>query len=177
MIFDPQTPSLPSLKAQFENEHERLNFPELWHRNCTALATGLLDRQIIDQPACAERCELADAGLEHALEIHATWPRGWDISLSYALICQATGEVWATASGCSFTRPQLGLNPVGHFSRQDDGRIYLVNMFQREAYGVFVTPTAAQIDGRLYEMVLKGRWDGRKVVPITDTPGPPPAAP
>ncbi len=172
MIFDPQTPSLPNLKAQFENEHERLNFPELWHRNCIALAVGLFERQIIDHPTCVERCEVADAGLENALDIHATWPRGWDISLSYALTCQATGEVWATAGGCSFISRHLGLNPVGHFSRQDDGRIYLVDMFQRHPYGVFVTPTVADIGGRLFEMVLKGRWDGQNVVPIEepDTP-------
>lgn len=65
---------------------------------------------------------------------------------------------------------------MGRFSRQDDGRIHLADMFQRQPYGVFVTPTAAEIGGRLFEMVLKGRWDGQKVVPITDTPEPPPAA-
>lgn len=101
MIFDLQTPSPPNLKAQFENEHERLNLPEPWHRNFIALAVGLLERQIIDHPTCVERCELAAAGLEHALEIHATWSRGWDIKLSYALTCQDTGEVWATAGGAA----------------------------------------------------------------------------
>lgn len=166
MIFDPQTPSLPNLKAQFDNEHERLNFPELWHRNCITLAVGLFERQIIDHPTCVDRCELAVAGLEHAREIHATWPRGWDVSLSYALTCHETNEVWATASGCSFVRRQLGLNPVGQSRRQDDGRIHLVDMFQRQPYGVFVTPTAAEIDGRVYEMVLAGRWDGQNVVQL-----------
>lgn len=176
MIFDPQIPSLPNLKSQFENEHERLNFPELWHRNCIQLATGLFERQIIDQQACAERCELADAGLEHALEIQATWPRGRDLELSYTLTCRETGDTWARCSGCGFVRPELGIHPVGSFTRMREGRIYLVDMFQRAPFGVFVTPTAAEIEGQLYEMVLAGRWDGRQVAPITDTTAPPPAA-
>ncbi|ASN71531.1 hypothetical protein 9F2_25 [uncultured Caudovirales phage] len=175
MIFDPLTPSLPSLKAQFENEHERLNFPNLWHSVCLQIATELFDRKVISQEQCVERCELADAGLEHALEIHATWPMGWDLQLSYTLTCHDTGQVWARCSGCGFVRPDLGIHPVGSFTRQREGRIYLVDMFQQKPFGVFVTPTAAEIKGQLYEMVLAGRWDGQQVVPITDTPGQLPA--
>lgn len=55
---------------------------------------------------------------------------------------------------------------MGQFTRRDEGRIYLTDMHQQQVFGVFVTPTCAAINGRLYEMVLAGRWDGTRVVPI-----------
>lgn len=176
MLFDPDNPTVTGLRDYLADERDRLNFPEMWHRFCTTAALALLGRKAISQPECVEFCELADAGLDHALEIHATWPRGWDIRLSYELTCTGTGEIWAKSGGPSFVRPQLGMFPVGQFSRRDEGRIYLTDMHQQQIFGVFVTPTAAEIDGRTYEMVQVGRWDGQKVVPITDTPEPPPAA-
>ncbi|WP_145150943.1 hypothetical protein [Pseudomonas oryzihabitans] len=172
MLFDPDNPTVLGLREYLADERDRLNFPEMWHRFCTAGALTLLEQRAISQPDCVELFETADAGLDHALEIHATWPRGWEITLSYELTCPTTGEVWATSGGPSFVRPELGRPPVGQFSRRGEGRIYLVDMRQEQILGVFVTPTAAEIDGRLYEMVLVGRWDGHKVVPVTGNPSP-----
>lgn len=177
MFLDPDNPTVTGLRDYLADERDRLNFPEMWHRFCTSAALALLERRTISQPDCVELCELADAGLDCSLEIHATWPRGWDIRLSYQLTCPDTGEVWATSGGPSFVRLELGRLPVGQFSRRGEGRIHLVDMRQEQILGVFVTPTAAEIDGRRYEMVLAGRWDGQKVVPITDTPDPLPATP
>ncbi|MCD4863718.1 hypothetical protein [Pseudomonas sp. PLB05] len=164
------------LQRYLTYERDRLDLPEIWHRFCITGALALLERRAISQPDCVELCEHADAGLDHSIEIQATWPRGWDIRLSYELTCPDTSEAWATSGGPSFVTPELGRLPVGQFSRRNQGRIYLVDMRQEQVLGVFVTPTAAENDGRLYEMVLAGRWDGQKVVPITDTPGQLPAA-
>lgn len=166
MLFDPDHPTVLGLQEYLTDEHDRLNFPEMWHRFCTTGALALLERRAISQPDCVELCEQADAGLAHSLEIQATWPCGWDIRLSYELTCPDTGKVWATSGGPSFVRPELGRLPVGQFSRRGEGRIHLVDMRQEQILGVFVTPTAAEIDGRLYEMVLAGLWDGLQVVPI-----------
>lgn len=172
MLFDPDHPTATGLREYLADERDRLNFPGMWHRFCITGALALLERGAISQPDCVELCELADAGLDHSLEIQATWPRGWDIRLSYELKCPLTGEVWATSGGPSFVRPELGRLPVGQFSRRGEGRIHLVDMRQEEVLGVFVTPTAAEIDGRLFEMVLAGRWDGMQVVPLTQAPEP-----
>lgn len=93
MIFDSLNPSLAGLRQYLADEHDRLNYPDMWHRFCTLGAVMLLERQVIDQPECAELCELADAGRDHAMEVWTTWPRGWDIRLSYELTCPETGEV------------------------------------------------------------------------------------
>ncbi|WP_137279208.1 hypothetical protein [Pseudomonas rhizoryzae] len=176
MFLDPDNPTVTALQDYLADERDRLNFPDMWHRFCTSAAIALLERRTISHPDCVEFCELADAGLDDAIEARTTWPRGWDIHLNYTLTNPETGETWATCSGSSFVRPEMGLYPVGHFTRREEGRIYLVDMFQRQVLGVFVTPTAAEIDGRIYEMVLKGRWNGQKVVPLTDMPEQPPAA-
>ncbi|RED07010.1 hypothetical protein [Ectopseudomonas oleovorans] len=170
MLFDPDNTTVTGLRDYLADERDRLNFPEMWHRFCTTGALALLERRAISQPDCVEFCELADAGLDCSLEIHATWPRGWDIRLSYELTCPLTGNVWATSGGPSFVRPELGRLPVGQFSRRGEGRIHLVDMRQEQILGVFVTPTTAEIEGRLYEMVLAGEWDGRKVVPLPQSP-------
>lgn len=149
----------------------------MWHRFCITGGLSLLERRAISQPTCVEFCERTDAGLYQSMGIQATWPRRWEIRLSYELTCPDTGEVWATSGEHSFVRPELGRPPVGQFSRRGEGRIHLVDMSQKQVMGVFVTPTAAEIDGQLYETVLAGRWDGQKVVPITDTPGQLPVAP
>jgi hypothetical protein len=168
MLFDPDNPTVLGLQEYLTHEHDRLNFPAMWHRFCTTGAIKLLELRKISQPECLELCEIADAGLDHSLEIQATWPCGWDIKLSYEMTCQATGDVWATSGGPSFVRPEMGIFPVGQFTRMNEGRIYLMDMRQQEVLGVFVTPTAAEIDGRVYEMVLAGRWDGQKVLPIEE---------
>lgn len=168
MLFDPDNPTVLGLQEYLTYEHDRLNFPSMWHMFCTRAAIKLLDLRKIGQPACVELCEAADAGLDHSLEIQSTWPYGWDIRLSYKMTCPDTGEVWATSGGPSFIRPEMGIFPVGQFTRLKEGRIYLMDMRQQEVLGVFVTPTAAEIDGRLYEMALAGRWDGRNVVAVHD---------
>lgn len=169
MIFDPDNPTTFRLERYLRDEHDRLNFPDMWHKFCTQGAIKLLEMEDIEQPDCVAYCELADAGRDDAMETWAIWPRGWDIRLSYELTCPATGEVWAKSGGPSFVRPELGVHPIGQFVRRNEGRIYLVDMRQQDVFGVFVTPTAAEIEGRLYEMVLKGRWNGTRVVPIENT--------
>lgn len=168
MLFDPENPTVQGLREYLTNEPDRLNFHSMWHRFCTEGAIKMLELKKISQAECVELCEIADAGLEHSLEIQATWPRGWDIRLSYEMTCPDTGEVWAKSGGPSFVRPELGLFPVGQFIRRSEGRIYVTDMRQQDVFGVFITPTAAEIEGRVYEMVLKGRWDGQKVVPIEE---------